>query len=94
MVGGTIVDIVQVSPLKWWVNTVESFKRRVPETCAVYVDPGNEPIEVGDGFWWQGGWCMWTPRVYPDGRSDVKLRKIGFSGVPHPHKKETPCSPS
>lgn len=84
MVGGTVVDIVKVHEHKWWVNTVENLARRVPETCAIYVDPQGEQIEVGDALWWQGGSAMWTPRMHPDGRSDVRLPRLGFSGVKHP----------
>lgn len=86
-VGGTIIDIVEVSPSKWWVNTVDkSDLMHGGRTVAVYCDPQGEPLTVGDTLWWQGGLCFWTPRTHPDGRSDVRLRKIGYSGVPHPDK--------
>lgn len=89
-VGGTIVDIVEVSPEKWWIDTIDkSDLMHGGRTCAVYCDPRPERLQVGDALWWQGGYCFWTPRVEPDGRSDVKLRKIGFSGVSHPHKSRS-----
>lgn len=87
-VGGTVVDIVKVAPDKWWIDTIDrSDLMHGGRTCAVYCDPQGEHIEVGDALWWQSGSCYWTPRVHPDGRSDVKLPKIGFSGVPHPERK-------
>lgn len=87
-VGGTIIDIVQVRDDKWWINTVEKFDAcHAEQTCAVYCDPKGEPIQVGDALWWQGVWCFWTPRVRPDGRSDVKLPKRGYSGVNHPDQE-------
>lgn len=84
-VGGTIVDLVRVRPDKVWVNTIDtSDLMHGGHTCAVYCDPQGESLQVGDSLWWQGGWCFWTPHVQPDGRSDVKLPKIGYSGVNHP----------
>jgi len=63
-----------------------------PDTCCVYTDAkkvhGGEPVDlaVGDSFWWQGGFCYWTPaanRTKPDGRGgvdyDIKLHKLGYS---------------
>jgi sugar lactone lactonase YvrE len=86
MVGGIIIDIVKISPEKWWLNCVETGlgSGAGRQTCAIYVNPIGEPVEVGDNLWWQGGHAYWTP----DGRSrtDVKLPRIGFSGVPHPHR--------
>lgn len=90
-VGGLVVDIVKVSPGKWWVNTVDQYDlMHGGRTVAVYCDPLGEPLQVGDALWWQGGSCYWTPRVEPDGRSDVRLPKIGFSGVSHPCKQADP----
>lgn len=93
-VGGIVIDVVSVSDDKLWVNTVEPSDFRRPlsldtiarRAVAVYCDPQGERIEPGDSLWWQGGHCYWTPRVRPDGRSDVPLRKIGCSGVSHPHR--------
>lgn len=87
MVGGVIVDIVPVSLSKWWINCAEP-KHCGMQTCAVYCDPNGEPLAVGDGLWWQGDSCYWTPTHGL--RADVKLRKIGFSGVRHP---DLPASP-
>lgn len=78
-VGGTIVDLVVVRPARVWVNTWDGHS-----LCAVFVNPKGERLEVGDGLWWHGGYALWTPRVRPDGRSDVKLEKTSYSGVEHP----------
>lgn len=80
-VGGTIIDIVPVTPAKWWINTMD---RGSLTHVAVYCDPKGEPLDVGDSLWWQSGWCYWTPSNRT--RQDVKLPKIGYSGVPHPHR--------
>lgn len=90
-VGGTIVDLVRVRDDKWWVNTVEKFDAaHASQTVAVYCNPQGERLEVGDVLWWQGSACYWTPRVHPDGRSDVRLPKIGYSGVSHPDTQSSP----
>ena len=91
MVGGTIIDIVKVAPDKWWVNCAENFARRVPDQCAIYLNPQGEPIDVGDGLWWQGRDAVWTPA--DRSRQDVRLPRIGYSGVAHPHAPRCPeCS--
>lgn len=88
-VGGTIVDVVEVAADRWWINTIDRADlMHGGRTCAVYCDPRPERPQVGDALWWQGGHCFWTSRVQPDGRSDVKLLKIGYSGVPHPHREK------
>lgn len=86
MVGGIIIDIVKVNQAKWWLNCVETGlgSGAGKDTCAIYVNPQDEPIEVGDNLWWQGSYAYWTPD--DRARTDVKLPRIGFSGVPHPHR--------
>lgn len=99
MVGGTVIDIVEVDPHKWWINTIDGYDLKLPltpeqlqrRTCAVYCDPAGERVQVGDALWWQAGYCMWTPKIEPDGRSDVRLKKIGGSGVAHPHAPRCPA---
>jgi hypothetical protein len=86
-VGGTVVDVVKVHAEKWWVNTFDKADSCC-RTVAVYVDPNGEAIEVGDALWWQGEHAYWTPRIRPDGRVDVKLRRRGYSGVAHPDEVE------
>jgi hypothetical protein len=84
MVGGTVIDIVKVSDRKWWVNCAEHFDRRTPDQCAIYLNPSGEAVDVGDSVWWQGQKAYWTPA--DRSRVDVALPRIGFSGVPHPHR--------
>jgi hypothetical protein len=79
--GGVIVDIVEVAPDQWWIDTWDVHQDDL-RTCAVYCDPGPERPQVGDMMWWMDGYCFWTPA--DDLRSDVLLRKIGDSGAPHP----------
>lgn len=65
-----------------------------PDTCCVYTDSKRvdtgEPVVIkpGDSFWWQCGYCYWTPeenRLLPDSESkcgvtyDIKLKKLGYS---------------
>lgn len=86
MVGGIIIDIVKINDAKWWLNCVETGlgSGAGKNTCAIYVDPLNARIEVGDSLWWQGSYAYWTRA---DGVStDVRLPRIGFSGVAHPDK--------
>ena len=82
MVGGVVSEVVPVSADRVWVGTVEP--QRPADVVGVYVDPKGETIEVEDGLWWQGGWCLYTPRVHPDGREDVRLPKLSGSGVRRP----------
>lgn len=88
-VGGVIVDIVPVSDEKWWINTMApGSDTRAGRTCGVYCDPRPERPEVGDSLWWQGRWCYWTPQSRE--RNDIPLKKIGFSGAPHPDAPRCP----
>ena len=84
-VGGVVIDVVPVTPSKWWVNTMDGGSLT---PVAVYCDPQGETIDVGDLLWWQAGSCYWTPR--DRSREDVELPKIGYSGVAHPHKRTGP----
>jgi len=85
-VGGTIIDIVQVSPNKWWVDTIDTHAVPTPgrhSSMAVYVDPAGHSLDVGDSLWWQGKKCYWTSRRL-NAQKDVPLTKLSYSGVPHP----------
>jgi hypothetical protein len=93
MVGGIIVDIVKVGDHRWWVNCLGSGSDRFTLN-AIYIDPrGGTPgapplaIDVGDRLWWQGPYAYWTAaeqRTDVEVRPDVRVPKIGYSGVPHP----------
>ena len=79
--GGVIIDIVEVDPTRWWVDTWDNSSDM--RTSAVYCDPGCERPTVGDSLWWDDDNCFWTPA---DGsRSGVLLAKIGEAGAPHPN---------
>lgn len=85
MVGGRIVETVSVSDEKLWVNCVDLLRPK--EECAIYLDPQGNTLRVGDSLWWQGSFAMWTPshvRESGVGESDIKLPRIGFSGVHRP----------
>ena len=70
-----------------------------PDTCCVYTDEikvrDGQRIEIGlgDSFWWQGGYCMWTPKENRDKSEakggvdyDIKRTKLGFSHWTRPTK--------
>src|SRR5690349_15503785 len=90
-VGGTVID-VEIAPDRVWVNTRRGaylgdtgrWVRAERTTCAVFVerDARSEMIEPGDSLWWQGSWAMWTPKA--GGQSEIRLNRIGASGVPRP----------
>lgn len=78
---GVIVDIVHVTPDRWWLDTWDSGRDDM-RTCALYCDPGSERPQVGDNVWWTDDYCFWTPS--DESRSTVVLRKLGEAGAPHP----------
>lgn len=90
MIGG-IVTQVKVLPDKVWVDCVE---KNSSSKCAVYCERNekSELIQPGDSFWWQGGYCMWTPYLNTKAKKgskggldyDIRIPKIGFSGVNRP----------
>ena len=85
MVGGKIIEIVKESPDRWWVNC-GGIRSEYKTTCAIFLDPAGNDLAPGDSLWWQSDSAYWTPytRGKFDGREDVKLKKIGFSGVNRP----------
>lgn len=94
MVGGVVIETRTIHSGKVWVNVEErplngSHK---PGTCAIYVNPAcvdlfvRANIQRGDSIWWQGEYAMWTPKgLIP--LVDVRLRRIGFSGVAAPEHR-------
>lgn len=68
------------------------------DECAIVVEKNENSveIEIGDKIWWQAGFAMWTPqgvRGYSDCGTighqqgiawDIRIPKIGYSGVRHP----------
>lgn len=90
MIGG-IVIATKILPDKVWVNCVETGTSN--DKCAVYCERNDksEAIRPGDSFWWQSGNCMWTPyentkrkEVKAGKDYDIRIRKLGFSGVKEP----------
>jgi len=70
-----------------WINTKE--KPEYHSECAIYVErtPAALAVSEGDIVWWQGAYAMWTPKnqhgkTYT--KTDMKLKRIGFSGVSRP----------
>jgi len=80
MIGGIVTEAVVLAD-RVWVDCVETCST---SKCAVYCERNtdSELIRPGDSFWWQSGRCYWTP--FDKSRVDVKINKIGFSGVPRP----------
>ena len=92
MVGGTVIETV-VLPDKVWVNCQD---KHSTSQCAIYVKntPKARCISEGDSFWWQSSWAFWTPQFYVQGSGkagkeyDIKLERVGFSGVSRPETEE------
>lgn len=81
-----------------WIN-VGNGKPGDVNHCAVLVEQNAQSIQIkpGDSLWWQGRSAYWTPQTYTGKRCggradglgtawDIKIPKIGYSGVPHPAK--------
>jgi hypothetical protein len=83
MIGGIVTRTVVLKD-RVWVDCVE---RSSNSKCAVYCERNSdsEAIRPGDSFWWQAGKCMWTP--FDKSRVDVKIKKLGYSGVGLPKEK-------
>lgn len=97
MIGGIVIETI-VMPAKVWVNCIER-EESSNSKCAVYCakDDNSLRIKPGDSFWWQGGFCMWTPfenKSRPDNKAgvdyDIRIPKIGFSGVSRPPAMSQP----
>lgn len=100
MIGGTVTETIHL-PDRIWVNTVDDDEKR-NDHCAIYVERNDksERIKPGDSVWWQGGNAMWTPYANrgcnrpqgaPEQRGgvdyDIRIPRIGFSGVKRPERK-------
>lgn len=72
--------------------------------CAILVERTDKARSVSDGdfVWWQGDLAFWTPESFkpvggkrPAGLKvglhyDIKMKKIGFTGMPRPGNVATP----
>lgn len=82
MVGRKVIETITLND-RVWINCEGRFVE-----CAIYVERTEEAESVspGDSLWWQSNWAYWT--AYDGelavGKEDVKIPRIGFSGVPRP----------
>lgn len=100
MVGGVVIGIskqnekthVHVADCPHYPQHGRGDECPRPDTLCVYTDAikvrDDTPVEIqiGDSFWWQSGYCYWTPKANrnkPGNRSgvdyDIKLTKLGYS---------------
>jgi hypothetical protein len=89
MIGGIVIEVAELADRVF----VDVRDRRRKDTCAIYVekDENSKRVRIGDTIWWQGGYAMWTPASVRDGekgRSDIKINRIGYSGVALPNRPE------
>lgn len=99
MVGGIVIEVVDLAT-KVYINVADRPYSKLEE-CAIYVERNvdSERIEIGDAVWWQGGFAMWTPQGSRVGGEkaekrglkcgkdyDIKIPRIGYSGVNHPSR--------
>jgi hypothetical protein len=85
MVGGKIIEVLKRKDGATWVNCGGT-RQEYKQTCAVFLNAGDETLQPGDSLWWQNTNAYWTPRDRT--RSDVILKRIGGSGVNRPKKEE------
>lgn len=90
-VGGVVIETVVLDD-RVWICTRDVL---YGDEVAIYVErtPEARSVSEGDTIWWQGPWALWTPRLGPCGFKpfiDKKLRRIGYSGVPHPLDIDAP----
>lgn len=89
MVGGIVIEVCEVKHLKDALY-IDCRSREYNNTCAIYVEKNfiSEKIEIGDTIWWQHKYAYWTPqnskRLLCGHDYDIKIQKIGYSGVEHP----------
>ena len=97
MIGGTVIKVKEL-PDKIWVNCEEDCSTSQC-AIYVEKNAKSKLIEPGDSVWWQGIYAMWTPYCncgndpakpgFVEGRKagkdyDIKIPRIGFSGVSEP----------
>ena len=97
MIGGQVVEVIRTDE-RVWINVADVWYRNgvrtvTDEQCAIWVErtPAALCVEAGDGVWWQGRLAFWTPAFVKKGGKgpgDVKLNRIGYSGVKRPQIQE------
>jgi hypothetical protein len=86
MIGGVVIETIAL-PDRIWINCEEEISN---SRCAIYVKrtTKSEQVTSADSIWWQGAWAMWTPFASPRTKCgsdcDIKLERLGFSGVTRP----------
>lgn len=84
MVGGTVIETIVLDDVVWVDCAGYEASGEGGQTCAITVEntAAARCISAEDSIWWHGTTCYWTPatRAFKDHR----LRKVGYSGVPHP----------
>jgi len=89
MVGGTVIEACHHpdDPSRIYVNVADKPYSRTQE-CAIHVEANadSEQIQMGDRLWWQGRLAFWTPA--DESRVEVKIPRLGYSGVRHPLQQE------
>lgn len=85
-VGGVVTEIVPDGS-RYWINTNDH-----GDECAIFVEKNvnSDKIKIGDSVWWQGRDAMWTTKEVREGakgESDIKIPRIGYSGVSRPGEK-------
>ena len=98
MVGGRVLEVCDDRQGRIYVNVGDRIYSRL-QKCAIYVEKNanSDRIEIGDSLWWQGRYALWTPqdaRRESDGGKcgidyDIKIPRIGYSGVSHPFRDNT-----
>lgn len=102
MVGGKVIETLVVNEDKIWINcrdydkTTGEWRR---DQCAIYVEntPASRSVFEGDIIWWQGGYAYWTAKDRYGrtvGKVEIKLKRLGYSGVLRPELIEKECTTS
>lgn len=97
MIGGTVIETI-VLPEKVWINTKEDTSTSTC-AIYVENSAKSRSVSEGDSVWWQSDTAYWTPACMRTKQCDhdhhvsckkagvdydIKLRRIGFSGVSRP----------
>lgn len=92
MVGGIVIEVSE-SRTRPELVFVDVKERQAKLTCGVYLEKNSASlqIQIGDSLWWQGRNAFWTSqapkgahRSADDVMNDVRIPRIGYSGVGHP----------
>lgn len=94
MIGGKVLETITLRD-RIWVNCQCQV---YGDIAAVFVQKTVHArcISEGDALWWQADSCYWTPACNMNHMAflvggeqfDIKIPKIGFSGMPRPEHPE------